>query len=373
MKRLLATTAIVAVMTMPAMAEQHMAGNQASAEQVQGAQYQAGDMTLMVSNLMGRTVYTPEGEVDRTMFETPLSEAPNDWENVADISDILITPEGDITAVVIDAGGFLGMNEKRVRIEMDDLRFVPDEDDEGEFFAVYTGGRQLLEDQVAYTAEDIGPEGTETDYAELSTQDTYARTQGDTLGEGEMTGGEQTADLTDEGMTEQDMTDEQMAQQDAGEEGFTEDRLAETNEMITDDDQLTADQDQQMAQDETDGMVDGEPLTQDEQVADRGPAPDPDTLDPVNIADLTAEDLEGARVYGANNDWVGDVGELVITEEGEITHAVVDVGGFLGIGEKPVAMPFDQVDIRRDGTWGGLNVYVNATEEELDTMDRWEG
>ncbi|WP_306118862.1 MULTISPECIES: PRC-barrel domain-containing protein [unclassified Roseitalea] len=337
MKRLLATTAIVAVMTMPAMAEQHMAGNQASAEQVQGAQYQAGDMTLMVSNLMGRTVYTPEGEVDRTMFETPLSEAPNDWENVADISDILITPEGDISAVVIDAGGFLGMNEKRVRIEMDDLRFVPDEDDEGEFFAVYTGGRQLLEDEVAYTAEDIGPEGTETDYAELSTQDTYARTQGDTLGEGEMTGGEQTADLTDEGMTEQDMTDEQMAQ------------------------------------DETDGMVDGEPLTQDEQVADRGPAPDPDTLDPVNIADLTAEDLEGARVYGANNDWVGDVGELVITEEGEITHAVVDVGGFLGIGEKPVAMPFDQVDIRRDGTWGGLNVYVNATEEELDTMERWEG
>ena len=40
----------------------------------------------------------------------------------------------------------------------------------------------------------------------------------------------------------------------------------------------------------------------------------------------------------------------LLTDDGQITDVVVDVGGFLGIGEKPVAMTLTDLDIlQQDG------------------------
>ncbi|QBK29838.1 PRC-barrel domain-containing protein [Roseitalea porphyridii] len=322
MKRLLATTALVAVMAMPAMADNHTM-NTADAEQTSAAQYASGDMTIRVTDLMNRAVFMPEGGAEESMFETPYTDAPNSWENIADVEDVLITPEGEITAVVIDAGGFLGIGEKRTRVSLDNLRFVPDDDDEGEYFVVFTGDRQLLEDSEEYMSGDQTAEATDSEGGEeLSTREVYAEAQDDmATGEG---------------------SDDQMMAEGEG--------TAAEGEAATDD--------QMMAEGE------GE-MTR----------PERDTLDPVDVASLTAEDLEDARVYAGDSNWVGEIGDLVLDENGNITHVVVDFGGFLGIGEKPVALDFDQVDIRRggEGLGGATAVYVDATEEELESMERWDG
>ncbi|WP_349358485.1 PRC-barrel domain-containing protein [Stappia sp.] len=297
MKRLLATTALVAAMAMPAMAAQQM-DNTATRDQMTAARHMDGGMTVSTATLMGKALFTPEGAFDESMLDTPYTDAPDTWENIADIEDVLITADGEITAVVVDAGGFLGVGETRKRLSMDNIRIVPDEDDEGEYFALFTGDRSLIEDSEDYSAE------TAAANDEMSTRGAYAQMQNRQMGDGSMS---------------------------------------------------------------DDGQMSGA-----QQKADRRVGPDRETLDRAETTDLTAENLEDARVYGSTNEWVGDVGDLVITEDGEITHMVVDVGGFLGIGEKPVAMTFDQVDIRRDGSWGGLNVYIEASEQQLERMERWE-
>jgi hypothetical protein len=43
----------------------------------------------------------------------------------------------------------------------------------------------------------------------------------------------------------------------------------------------------------------------------------------------------------------------------------IDVGGFLGIGEKPVAVSFDALRVRKDED-GNLFVRVDATKEQLE-------
>src|SRR5215210_1253418 len=56
-----------------------------------------------------------------------------------------------------------------------------------------------------------------------------------------------------------------------------------------------------------------------------------------------ASKLEGLDVYNQNNEKIGDIDELIVDSGGKIQAVVIGVGGFLGIGERDVAIPFDQV------------------------------
>ena len=56
-----------------------------------------------------------------------------------------------------------------------------------------------------------------------------------------------------------------------------------------------------------------------------------------------ASKLEGLDVYNQNNEKIGDISEMLVDSSGKIQAVVVGVGGFLGIGERDVAIPFDQV------------------------------
>ena len=56
-----------------------------------------------------------------------------------------------------------------------------------------------------------------------------------------------------------------------------------------------------------------------------------------------ASKLEGLDVYNQNNEKIGDISELLVDSSGKIQAVVVGVGGFLGIGERDVAIPFDQI------------------------------
>jgi hypothetical protein len=53
--------------------------------------------------------------------------------------------------------------------------------------------------------------------------------------------------------------------------------------------------------------------------------------------------LVGLNVYNAANEKIGDISELITDSSGKIDAIVVGVGGFLGIGEHNVGLPFSQV------------------------------
>jgi sporulation protein YlmC with PRC-barrel domain len=58
---------------------------------------------------------------------------------------------------------------------------------------------------------------------------------------------------------------------------------------------------------------------------------------------MRGSQLMGIDVYGADNQKIGDIDEVLVDRQGKIHGFVVGVGGFLGIGQKDVAIPFDQV------------------------------
>jgi sporulation protein YlmC with PRC-barrel domain len=59
---------------------------------------------------------------------------------------------------------------------------------------------------------------------------------------------------------------------------------------------------------------------------------------------MMASDLIGTRVVSANNESIGDINDVIVDRNGQIMAAVVGVGGFLGIGEKDVAVPFKSLE-----------------------------
>lgn len=72
----------------------------------------------------------------------------------------------------------------------------------------------------------------------------------------------------------------------------------------------------------------------------------------------------GASVRNSEGHIVGDINDLVFDKHGQISSAVLGVGGFLGMGEKMVAVPFLSLSIDSDGD-GARRIVVNLSRNEL--------
>ncbi|WP_372988219.1 PRC-barrel domain-containing protein [Marinobacter sp.] len=78
---------------------------------------------------------------------------------------------------------------------------------------------------------------------------------------------------------------------------------------------------------------------------------------------IRASDLIGAKVTTSNDENVGAVSELIIDKDGQVVAVIVGVGGFLGLGEKDVAIGWDQVT--KSGKSGDMELRIDATRDEL--------
>jgi sporulation protein YlmC with PRC-barrel domain len=56
-----------------------------------------------------------------------------------------------------------------------------------------------------------------------------------------------------------------------------------------------------------------------------------------------ASDLRDKDVYGPNNERIGEIEDVLVNQSGQVTGVVLEVGGFLGIGEREVAVPLPAV------------------------------
>lgn len=79
-----------------------------------------------------------------------------------------------------------------------------------------------------------------------------------------------------------------------------------------------------------------------------------------------SEDLIGAELQSrSDNETVGEVTDLVIGKDGQIAAVIVEVGGFLGMGEKEVAVSWDAIERRANKDGDGYHFSVDTTKDDL--------
>jgi len=79
---------------------------------------------------------------------------------------------------------------------------------------------------------------------------------------------------------------------------------------------------------------------------------------------ILAKDLIGQTVYAPDKTKIGNISDLILSKDGKnVQGFVIGVGGFLGIGEKSVAMKIDRLQIGQDKD--GLQLIMDAKKEEL--------
>jgi sporulation protein YlmC with PRC-barrel domain len=97
-------------------------------------------------------------------------------------------------------------------------------------------------------------------------------------------------------------------------------------------------------------------------------------------ATIRASQLMGQDIKNSNGDNVGEIKDLVIDGSGKVRYAAVTYGGFIGIGSKMFAVPFEAFQVRQnpnDRNDRDDNVLtLNVTKEQLEGAqgfdnDRW--
>jgi len=257
------------------------------------------ERNLNASELIGMRVYATEESIDDGMSVAEGGET--EWDDIGEINEIVLTRDGDVEAVIIGVGGFLGMGERDAAVSMDQIRFVAEEGEGDDFFLVVNASAAGVQDSPEYEFA-----GDALDMAE-----------------------EDQSDDTD--MAESD----QEAMPDATEE-------------------------------ETVPMTENRPML-------TRPVAEREGFTEAPRDELTADDLTGTSVYGSDDEDVGEIHSLIVSEDGQIERAVLDIGGFLGLGEHRIAVTLDELQIVRSDEDGTLRVYIDSTQEALEQQPEYEG
>jgi sporulation protein YlmC with PRC-barrel domain len=101
-------------------------------------------------------------------------------------------------------------------------------------------------------------------------------------------------------------------------------------------------------------------------------APTPPPSDAIIAAqgsgDINANKIIGMKVYNPNGDEVAKVKDVLFDPSGNIKGVVLNVGGVLGVGAKPVGLQWKEVDVEPSNDV----VKVNYTKEQLEAAPRFE-
>ncbi|MDX3925628.1 MAG: PRC-barrel domain-containing protein [Shinella sp.] len=80
---------------------------------------------------------------------------------------------------------------------------------------------------------------------------------------------------------------------------------------------------------------------------------------------ISANTYIGQSVYNSADESIGKINDLIMEKDGGITAAVIGVGGFLGIGEKWVAVPFNNISVTQTPDTGEVKLTTTETAESL--------
>jgi sporulation protein YlmC with PRC-barrel domain len=85
---------------------------------------------------------------------------------------------------------------------------------------------------------------------------------------------------------------------------------------------------------------------------------------------MRASKLIGTTVRNDAGERIGDINEVVLSKDGKVAAVVVGVGGFLGIGEREVALSFESIRLKLDANNNAV-VTVAATKDGLKAAPQW--
>ncbi len=114
---------------------------------------------------------------------------------------------------------------------------------------------------------------------------------------------------------------------------------------------------------EKEGQPDDNATKNDQGKSDQSSMNNTGYMDSAPANGMHASNLIGAEVMGTGDDVVGEISELIIDESGQVVALVVGVGGFLGMGEKDVAIGWGAVT--RSGTGNDQELRVVLTRDDL--------
>ncbi len=80
---------------------------------------------------------------------------------------------------------------------------------------------------------------------------------------------------------------------------------------------------------------------------------------------VLASQFMGQTVYSASNENVGEINDIVMNRDLDNVVAIIGVGGFLGIGEKDVAISIEEITAVKDEN-NNLKLTIAATKEQLE-------
>lgn len=322
-KALLLTTALAAGFALPAMAQ----------DAASPFQTEAAGPSLSASQVIGARVYASEAALDTDAYEG----VQEGWEDIGEVNDIILGRDGTVDAVLVDIGGFLGMGERQVAVDMAALKVVQDDaTDADDWFLVLQSDRATLEGAPEYVMPGAEPMAEGDSNADADANADAAAN--DTTTQGTATD-EAVADSTTTEGTEGvgNATDTEMPADGTVAEGSDTEAAASTAPAVADDGTMTL----------------------------------PEGYTAIERDTLTSELLTGADVRDTNDASIAEVSDLVLTGEGQVTDVVLDVGGFLGIGARSVAIPMDRLTVAQS-EGGAVRIWVNMTKEELEALPEYQ-
>jgi sporulation protein YlmC with PRC-barrel domain len=323
LKHMMTATAMVALLATGAIAADNSASPAmpnamapAANNQIQATGYTPAADDSLASHLLGAPVYA--------------SNAP-DADKIGDINDLVVNDSGTITAVVVGVGGFLGVGQKNVAIDYNNVDQQMDENNNPRLIINTT--KEALE-----AAPTFDWDGTQTANA-APANGTLNPAPADSSGMAANVPADNLAPANPNAMAPADSTNMAANAPAADAAPVTPNAMApadsNANVAATDPNATNA------------GVL-------------------PYNSDQLKDVALTAEELIGTNAYGLDDQHLGAIGDVVLGDDGKSVQAVViDFGGFLGIGTKPVAVDVSNLRVAQDQN-GNDYVYMNVTRDELD-------
>ena len=297
---------------------------------------------LTAKDLIGKSVVNAEGET------------------IGDIDDLVFDTSNKAMFAVVQVGGFLGIGSKAVAIPFDQLQIS---EDQATMMSSVT--EDELTEMAAYADDDYDP-------AAADATDDVAEDLSD-AGEAVVDAGEDVADAGADAVDagEDLIDDDTTTSPDLA--ATTDADLAPAEGEMTSDTTATAEADPtteqtgelQAGADIDAGTVDEqEPASGDMSAADEESMVARDSP----FVDMTAGELIGKDVVNTAGETIGEITDLVISEE-KAVHALISVGGFLGIGDKDVAVPLDDLQVGEDDAVLTSGLTKEALEQLPDYED----
>jgi sporulation protein YlmC with PRC-barrel domain len=85
-------------------------------------------------------------------------------------------------------------------------------------------------------------------------------------------------------------------------------------------------------------------------------------VQPLNLPVSEVEDMD---IVGPDGSEVGEVEEVLVNAAGQAAAVAAEVGGFLGVGEKEVIIPLNQLQVSGD------DLATAMTKEQLEALPEW--